>query len=141
MEEDQFSEVKTAEAVLTEYSLSTPQDVYNRLMGSRSQEKVMILVCFKDKYIEFELEQTNQFNNASRIAKAFCVAPVLSLSDISEVPKFVGCLVNKMYLTDNGAMIGYDAAVNDSLNQELSLYKRDPGGFAFTKIPAVNQQR
>lgn len=136
-----MEEIHTAEAVITEFSLSTPQDVYSRLMGKRSQDKVMILVCFKDKYIEFELEQTSEFNNASHLSKAFCVAPISSLSDIGEVPKFVGCLVNKMYLTDNGAMIGYDAAVNDSLNQELSLYKRDPGGFAFTKIPAVNQQR
>ena len=139
-----MEEIHTAEAVLTEYSLSTPQDVYNRLMGSRSQNKVMILVCFKEKYIEFELEQTSEFNNAARISKAFCVAPLLSFSEIpeiDEVPKFVGCLVNKMYLTDNGAMIGYDVAVNDSLNQELSLYKRDPGGFAFTKVPAVNRQR
>ena len=136
-----MEEIHTAEAVITEFSLATPQDVYNRLMGKRSQDKVMILVCFKDKYIEFELEQTSEFNNASHLSKAFCVAPISSLSDIGEVPKFVGCLVNKMYLTDNGAMIGYDAAVNDSLNQELSLYKRDPGGFAFTKIPAVNQQR
>lgn len=137
-----MEEIYEAEAVMTESSLSTPQDVYNRLMGSRSQNKVMILVCFKEKYIEFELEQTSDFNNAARIAKAFCVAPVLSLSDISETPKFVGCLVNKLYLTDNGSsMIGYDAAVNDSLNQELSLYKRDPGGFAFTKVPAVNRQR
>ena len=136
-----MEEIYEAEAVMTESSLSTPQDVYNRLMGSRSQNKVMILVCFKEKYIEFELEQTSDFNNAARIAKAFCVAPILSLSDISEAPKFVGCLVNKMYLTDDGAMIGYDAAVNDSLNQELSLYKRDPGGFAFTKVPAVNRQR
>ena len=133
-----MEEIHTAEAVITEFSLSTPQDVYSRLMGKRSQDKVMILVCFKDKYIEFELEQTSEFNNASHLSKVFCVAPI---SYIGEVPKFVGCLVNKMYLTDNGAMIGYDAAVNDSLNQELSLYKRDPGGFAFTKIPAVNQQR